>query len=314
MSIKVERLVNLTIALLETRAPLSLDEIRRRTRYYTDGDPESTRRMFERDKDDLRRLGVPIEVRPIPFSEEQGYLVPRAAYELPDLDLSAEQVAALALAVRLSGESHTPLALAKLAARAPDPAELAADPASTRVTVGADPVDAVADAVVHRTALRFGYRTAAGQAGERTVDPYGVVRRRGAWYLVGRDHDRDALRAFRLDRLTTPARSVGEPGAFPVPADLDVTAAVSGPEVTPVDVTVAVAPAATWAVAVRGGRPTGETHRGRPVYVVPAAHPVRDRSWLLGLGADVEVLAPDAVRDDVVAALAAVHAAHEGSS
>jgi hypothetical protein len=77
VSAKVERLVNLTIALLETRKPLTFAELRARTGYYGQADPESARRMFERDKDDLRRLGVPIETRPVPLAAEDGYLVDR---------------------------------------------------------------------------------------------------------------------------------------------------------------------------------------------------------------------------------------------
>jgi proteasome accessory factor B len=299
---KVERLVNLTVALLEARAPMTFAEIRRRTGYYDQADRESARRMFERDKDELRRLGVPIEVREDPFGEEVGYLVDRDAYELGDVDLTPEEVAALAMAVRLTGAEGEQLTLSKLVARAPDPAELGARP-TTRVSVAPDPIDDVGEAVLRRRTLRFTYRTAAGERATRTVDPYAVVQRRAAWYLVGRDHDRDALRAFRLDRVEGRPRPVGEPGAFTPPAEVDVSAAVAGPEGEPVDVELAVGDGARWAVELRGGTDTGRTHRGRPVLRVEALDRVRDRAWLLGLGADVEVLAPDDLRADVVASL-----------
>ncbi|MFW5933835.1 MAG: helix-turn-helix transcriptional regulator, partial [Actinomycetota bacterium] len=199
MTPKVERLVNLTVALLETRQPMTLAELKRRTGYYTQDDHASARRMFERDKDELRQLGIPVETRPVPRSDEYGYLIPRGRYELPDVDLTAEEVASLALAVRMTGVEGTPLALAKLAARAPEPAPLETDP-TTRVELETEPVDAVAEMVVQRQPVTFEYRAADGTQRVRTVDPYGVVRRRAAWYLVGRDHDRDAVRAFRLDR------------------------------------------------------------------------------------------------------------------
>jgi proteasome accessory factor B len=301
---KVERLVNLTIALLEARRPQSLDELRRRTGYYDQADRESARRMFERDKGELRRLGVPIETVPIGFSDELGYQVPRRAYELPDVDLTAEEVAALALAVRVTGVEGTPLALAKLAARAPDPSPLPAP--SARVVLAAEPVDAVADAVVERRTISFGYRTADGATGTRTLDPYAIVQRRAAWYLVGRDHDREAVRAFRLDRVVEPPRAVSDPGAFEVPDDLDVAAAVSGPELAGTDVTLAVGPGATWPVEVRGGRRTDREHAGWPVYELSGLHPWRDRSWVLGLGAEVVVLDPPELRTAVVDALDAV--------
>ncbi len=308
MTPKVERLVNLTVALLEARVPLTLAELKRRTGYYASGDPASARRMFERDKDELRRLGVPVETRPVPHSDEQGYLVPRGRYELPDVDLTGEEVAALALAVRLTGTQGTPLALAKLAARAPDPADLATRP-TTRVELRADPVDAVADAVVQRVPVRFTYRRADGSEATRTVDPYGVVQRRAAWYLVARDHDRDAVRAFRLDRMRDVPVAVGDVGSYDPPDDLDIADAVSGPQDPGVEVELAVQPRASWALAIRGGQDTGErTPDGRAIWTLPGLHPVRDRSFLLGLGPDVEVRAPDTLRQAVISALDAVAA------
>lgn len=301
MTAKVERLVNLTVALLEARQPMSFAELRRRTGYYGQPDAEAARRMFERDKDALRRLGVPIETRSLRFSEDIGYVVPRKDYELPDVDLDAEEVAALALAVRLTGADGTPLALAKLAARAPDPVDLP-EP-TTRVELATDPVDAVADAVVSRRPISFGYRTADGATGVRTIDPFGVVQRRASWYLVGRDHDRHAVRAFRLDRMIDRPVPAGEPGAFELPPDLDIVAAISGPDLQDIEVELAVTPAARWAVELRGGRDTGRTHAGRPVLSVAGLHPLRDRSWILGLGPDVTVLSPPDLRTSVVDAL-----------
>lgn len=311
MTAKVERLVNLTVALLETRRPLTYRELRQRTREYQQHDPESARRQFERDKDDLRSLGVPIETTDVAFEEEQGYRIDRARYELPDIDLDAEEVAALALAVKLAGEDGSRLALAKLAARAPDPTELDASGAPG-VDVSVDPIgDRLADALVRHTALRFAYRTASGETATRTVDPYAVVQRRGAWYLVARDHDRDAQRAFRLDRIEGRLTPVGPPGAFTPPEDLDLAAAVAGPEAERVEVVLAVAPAARWAVEARGGIATGEvTADGWDVLRVPGVDRLRDRSWLLGLGDEVEVLLPEELRADVAATLLTIAAAH----
>jgi proteasome accessory factor B len=300
VSAKVERLVNVTVALLETRKPLTFAELRARTGYYGQADPESARRMFERDKDDLRRLGVPVETRPVPLGAEDGYLVDRRAYELPDVDLTSEEVAALALAVRLTGEQGN-LELAKLAARAPDPAETATDP-GTRVAVAPPPVEAIADAVVARAPIRFAYRPVHGEVAARTVDPYAVVQRRGAWYLVGRDHDRDALRAFRLDRFEGPATVTGEGGGFEPPSDLDLAAVVAGPDAGEVVADLAVAPTARWTVQARGATDTGERAGDRSVLRL-RLDPVRDLPWLLGLSTEVAVLRPAALRERAVAAL-----------
>jgi proteasome accessory factor B len=137
------------------------------------------------------------------------------------------------------------------------------------------------------------------------------VQRRAAWYLVGRDHTRDALRAFRLDRMTDGPVPIGGPAAFDPPDDLDIAAAVTGPALPGVEVTLAVAPEARWSVEVRGGRDTGRTHDGWPVLTLDELHPVRDRAWVLGLGAAVEVLGPEQLRAEVRAGLEAVLAAHD---
>ena len=299
MSAKVERLVNLTVALLEARRPMTFQDIRRRTRYYQQSDAESARRMFERDKDDLRRLGVPVETRSLDaFDTEQGYIVERGAYELPDVDLDADEVAALAVALQLAGDATDRLGLTKLVARAPDPSGAAPTPPA-RVTLEAEVLDDLADPLVEHRAVAFGYRTATGTATTRTVDPYGVVQRRGAWYLVGRDHDRDALRAFRLDRCTTRLRPTGDAGAFAPPDDLDVRAAVQGPATGEVAASVAVAPGARWEAERQGGLERGEQVDGWPVYRFDGVDADRLTTWVLGLGAQAVVIAPPTLVEEV---------------
>ena len=304
----VERLVNLTVALLETRRPLTFEELRRRTGYYPQRDAASARRMFERDKEALRAMGVPIETRQDFGMDDPGYLIDRRAYELRDVDLDAEEVAALALAVDMLGPEDGALALAKVAARAPDPVPL--DAPATRVGIPVTDVDRFAPAIVERRRVRFGYRTADGRSGQRTVEAYGVVRRRRAWYLVGRDVDRDALRGFRFDRMLDDVELLDPPGAFEAPSGIDLTAVVSGPEVPLVEVLIDAAPEGVWTVAARGGteveRGEDGTHRMR----VEGVDPVRDRAWLLGMAPEAAVRSPSELRDDLARALERVAAAH----
>jgi proteasome accessory factor B len=292
---KAERLVNLTIALLEARRPLPFAEIRRRTRFYDQDDPESARRMFERDKDDLRRLGVPVEVRDLPFEDEPGYIVPRRAYELPDVDLSADEVAALALAVTMTGSETTRLALARLAARAPDPVAPVTDP-RVRVRVDVDPAETIADAIVRRQRIDFTYRNARGEVADRQVEPYAVVQRRGAWYLIGRDRARDAVRTFRLTRIIDGPRPGSGDGAFEAPGSIDLAAAVEPPAGEAVDLELAVRPTARWTVESHGGLVTGTIDVDWLRMRLTDVDPIRDHGWLLGRAADVVVLAPESVR------------------
>jgi proteasome accessory factor B len=310
-----ERLVNLTIALLETRRPLTFDEIRRRTRYYPQPDASSARRMFERDKETLRSLGVPIETRQEFGMDDPGYIIDRKRYELRDIDLTPEEVAALALSVDLVGPEQGALPLAKVAARAPDPAPLAGPPA--RIGLDIDVVGApIATAVVERRIVQFSYRTADGREGIRSVEPYGVVRRRRAWYLVGRDRDRGDLRGFRLGRMLGRLEVLGESAAFDVPSDLDLAAVISGPAVEPVAVEMRAHPAGRWAIEARGGRVM--PHEGLAqsdeldLLRIDDLDPLRDRAWLLGVSPDAAVVRPADLRDRIAAALERVVTSHEG--
>ncbi len=293
---KAERLVNLTVALLEARRPLTFAEIRRSLRAYDQGDAESARRMFERDKDDLRKLGVPVETRALDaFETEIGYIVDRAAYALPDIDLTAAEIAALAVALEMTGEQRARVGLAKLAARAPDPAVIET-PLPATIDLGADQVDALADALVARQTVRFRYRRADGDERERTVDPYAVLSRRGHWYVVGRDHEREDVRAYRLDRIRSRVKGVGEPASYEVPEDLDAVAHVRGPDQEVTDVDVAIAPTHAWQAQARGGEAIGESG-GWPVYRLHGVPPRRTLSWVLSLGRHAEVVAPAELRD-----------------
>ncbi len=312
----VERLVNLTIALLETRRPMTFEELRRRTGYYPQPDPSTARRMFERDKETLRELGIPVETRQDFGMDDPGYLIDRRTYELRGVDLDAEEVAALSLAVDMLGPEQGALPLAKLAARAPDPTPIDAPP--TRAGIPLTDVDAFAPAIVERRVVTFDYRTADGRSGTRTVEPYGVVRRRRAWYLVGRDVDRDGLRGFRTDRMLSDITTVGPAAAFEVPDGLDLGAIVSGPEIPTVDVLLDVAPEGRWVVSARGGveevldEDGRDADDGRRRFRLAGVDPVRDRAWLLGVAPEARVVEPDGLRAAVRDALGRVVDRHSG--
>ena len=137
-------------------------------------------------------MGVPLVVETLP-SGEQGYRVPPDEYFLPDLGLTAEETAALHVAVSavlLGGESgHGALDEAGRLDRHARPRRSARCPSSPRSRC-------CSKAFRRRAPVTFEYR---GE--QRTVEPWGLAARRGHWYLVGRDRGRDAMRTFRADRL-----------------------------------------------------------------------------------------------------------------
>ena len=81
----IERILNLLAFLLTVDRPVTADEIRHTVAGYGQENDEAWRRMFERDKDLLRSLGIPLEMRPTDAWEvEHGYVIPREDYSLPD--------------------------------------------------------------------------------------------------------------------------------------------------------------------------------------------------------------------------------------
>jgi proteasome accessory factor B len=205
---RVERVLNLLALLLETRVPLARDDIVREVAGY----PEQItayRRAFERDKETLRGMGVPVTTEPIGDGVELGYRVRPDDYYLPDLGLTPEETAALRVAVSAVslGNQAGVGALMKLGGVADDPVPpIASLPIAPALAT-------LFDAFRRHAVVTFTYR---GRT--RTVEPWGLSSKRGHWYVVGFDRDRNAIRAFRADRVEGDV-SVGPPDAFETPDD-----------------------------------------------------------------------------------------------
>lgn len=230
---KTERLLNLVICLLASSRFLSVAQIRDAVPGYDQQSDEAFRRMFERDKEELRDLGIPLETgtNSAVHDDDPGYRIARRDYELPAITLAADEAAALGLAARLWQSAPlagvTASALLKLRAAG---VEAPAPPAALepRVAAGEPSFTACWEAVRDGRVLTFTYRTGSRPAPEdRTVAPWGVVSWRGRWYLVGFDLTRGAERVFRLSRIVGAATATGEPGAVTPPAGHDLRATVA---------------------------------------------------------------------------------------
>jgi len=312
---RTERLVNLVICLLSTRRFLTAAQIAATVPGY-EHDPEDPRdheafqRKFERDKAELRDLGVPLETGTTSIVDpEPGYRIARGDYALPDVHLEPDETAAVGIAARLW--QHAGLAAAatsgllKLRAAGVDVDLHAA-------TFGVEPVVTVdkafgplQTAARERRQVRFDYRTPEDDAAtSRRLQPWGVVSWRGRWYVVGHDLDRAATRCFRLSRIVSDVRMVGEPGAFTTPENTDLISHVarwSGPVDHPNRATVLVQPGRAaglrrFAESVTAG-PDGDR------VVVSYSDPDGFARWIVGYGADVLVVEPDEARKATVARL-----------
>ncbi|MBO1750414.1 WYL domain-containing protein [Actinotalea sp. BY-33] len=314
-----ERLLNLVIALVNTSGRMTKEQIRRSVAGYdATGSVEAFERMFERDKDTLRELGVPVvTVANAAHGDDQGYRVDTDAYALPPMDLSAAQLGVLALAAEFwQGQtlsSDAARALTKLRV-------VGATPGSTDTVAGLSPrmhpagpaLVPLLDAAQERRRVQFTYRAAStGEVRRRRVEPWRIVAARGGWYLVGHDLDRGAPRVFRLSRIDGSVRTLGAPGAFEVPADADPRALVDSAQARETRVAVlAVAQDRAGALRARAHpeppeAPARPVPRGMDLIAVPYDRTAALADEITGYTDAVVVLEPPPLREAVVARLRA---------
>lgn len=293
---KLERLLNLTAALLETTRPLSADELRQRVPGYPEA-KTSFRRAFERDKEDLREMGIPLQLELVERDGHQveGYRIPKDEYYLPDPDLTADELAALHLAAStvLIGGHRESEALWKLGGTVGR---------DTGAPVAALPVDphlaTLFEAIRERRQAHFTYR---GQ--QRAVDPARLGYERGRWYLTGHDHSRRGTRMFRLDRIESDV-ALGDPdSAQLVVEDRRSTARPwelgSGDPVT-VELRVDADHVPFAERALGSGSASNPADEGAVTFAIPVRNRDAFRSFVLGFLDHAEVLSPASEREGLV--------------
>ncbi|HSE07306.1 MAG TPA: WYL domain-containing protein [Nocardioidaceae bacterium] len=317
---KSERLLNLLITLLVSRTYVTKERIRSVVEQYRQAGDEAFEKMFERDKEELRSLGVPIEVGYLDraFEDEPGYRIERSAFELPAIDLEPDEAAVLGLAARVWQHaglaSATTDALVKLKAAGISVDREALSTVSPQLTVDEPSFEAFWAATQERTPVEFDYRTATGvEAAVRHLQPWGVVSFRARWYVVGLDTDRGAPRLFRLSRVKGVVRVTGKPGSYEVPEGTDIRALTESLAPAPADHRARLLVREGAALGLRrhaeafpDGAPEGwdrvEIPYGRTDALVDE---------VLGYGADVVVEEPADLRELVVGRLRDVVAAGE---
>ncbi len=299
---RLERLTDLVLVLLNAQRPLTLSELARDVPGYPEG-RDARRQAFERDKRLLREEGIPLITEQVDGPEQFGYRIDPDSFYLPDLHLTPDEQAALQLAVAgvHLGDPSGRDALAKLGATGlGDARPLASfDPPPALV--------ALFDAVRVRAAVRFTHRGA-----PRAMTPAGVWFRRGRWYVVGWDHDREAPRSFRVDRIED-LPVLGAEGSGRLPEGFDASSAVpeepwrtGGEDVEEVELLVDAIEAQR--VLDEVGPASLVERNGDGSARVRFAVSNRDalRSWVLGLFDHAELVAPGEVRDELVAWLRSV--------
>ncbi|MEE6272248.1 WYL domain-containing protein [Georgenia sp. MJ206] len=304
-----ERLLDLLIALTHAQGRMTKAQVRRGVNGYRDAtSDESFERMFERDKDLLREMGVPVVTETDPVHEDDvGYRIDTAGYSLPPVSFTPAEVGVLSLAAEVWQDAHlhgsARRGLTKLRAVGPAPEPDAHAGLALRVRGPEPAFDPILAAIADRREVTFTYRAAStGQVARRRVQPWRLVSRDRGWYVLGHDVDRDAPRAFRLSRVMGRVAHAGPPGAFTVPPH--DPAALLGREHAAGTAELAVTPERASALRARAVGAPGE-RAGRDVLTVP----IQDEEALaeeIATYADaVLVLSPASLRDAVLRRLRA---------
>ena len=217
---KTERLINLTLALLATKRHLTKSEIFKAVAGYS-GSPETMERMFERDKDELRSLGIEIEVKGIDplFEDEQGYLIRSETFQLSENEFTKEELLYLTMAANLWHDSalgsDSKAALLKIQSLSGPIESDAVNTPAVRDSESAALLSTAFEAVDTEQLIKFGYK-----GKERTAQPFGLYTRDGFWYLVAREETE--IKSFKLLRIEGKIVKEGKAGSFKKPPEFDL--------------------------------------------------------------------------------------------
>ncbi|MFQ5745864.1 MAG: helix-turn-helix transcriptional regulator [Gemmatimonadota bacterium] len=364
---KTQRWLDVIAYLVGRRLPVPVDEILAHVPAYAerlrDGGSkarDSVRRMFERDKDELRKAGVPIETVTFRIhygqEEAQGYRLARREFFLPYLKLATgeepggapaatsregalaldeeETVAALSALDRMAGVPGFPLAReARSAFRklafdleperpSPSPFLYAGGRSGDEVKAR---VEVLSEAVLARKRVRFAYHGIfRGEATDREIEPYGLMFRRGSWYLAGYDVGREGIRLFHVGRMGMPRMNDRAPGTpdYEIPDTFSLQryrdreaweAAADGDESIEVRVLFRF-PLSLWAERNGFGRRVARREDGAEVRTFRVADADAFQRWVLGLGGEARVVEPVELRDELVAMARETLAAYEAGA
>ena len=324
---RTERLLNLLFVLMSSSRPVAKARIRQALDdYATSPTDDAFERMFERDKEELRSMGIPIETveGSLGAGGIDGYRVRGDEYALPEVRFTAAELTVLGLAARVWEQASLgPAARSALRKLEASGEVVRRDPGGViaRVTTPEPAFPALLAAAQARRPVRFDYRKPGEvDAVPRRLEPWVVLARRGHWYVVGQDRDREAARVFRLSRIVGDVAPDGKDGSYEVPAGATIHDVVRS---------VADRPQAQSVLRVRQGQAASLRRRaeGAPIGDRPAdAAPGWDTLTvrygddevfaedLVGYGADVVVMEPSGLRDAVVRRLRAALQAAQGAA
>jgi len=209
---KTERLINLTLALLSSKRYLTKSEIFKVVAGYS-GSPETMERMFERDKDDLRNLGIRIEVRGLDplFEDDQGYLIDSDTHQINPSNFSKEDILLLTMAANLwhgsALQQDSKAALLKIQSLDGLVATNTVTSPVVEENEDSKKLLLIFDAVERAISLEFEYKGT-----NRQVKPYGIYTRRGFWYLAAQE--KEVVKSFKVVRIGQQIKAISKAHGF----------------------------------------------------------------------------------------------------
>jgi proteasome accessory factor B len=294
---KTERLINLTLALLSSQRYLTKSEIFKNVAGYS-GSPETMERMFERDKDDLRNLGIEIEVRSLDplFEDEQGYLINRNTFQINPDDFSKEEILLLTMAANLwhasALQKDSKAALLKiqsldgLVATNTLVSPVVQDNEDSRKLL------LIFDALERCMQLEFEYK---GKI--RHAKPYGIYTKRGFWYLAALENE--VIKSFKVIRIGQQIKLISKPFSFTKPSDFKLSEFlenVNKQETSQVEIKIRK----NQALALRKRHKVEEGDAEWDRLSMDYTFEEDLIESLLWYGADVVVISPKNIRDQII--------------
>jgi len=326
---KLIRQLSLVAFLMAERRPLTARDVKGNVEGYSEMSDEAFARRFYSDRAELRDLGVPLHSQRDEFTGEELYTLRSENYFLPKLELTDDELAALQtcfylLEGKFAYAEPLRLALQNLALGRPTLADEV--PSATAVRVEMRDPDYSAEmpgrlakletAISKQRTVKFGYRAmTSGKETERTLNPYGLLHDRGVWYVIGSDHDRDAIRTFRVSRIRGDIRfATRRERDFRLPPDFDIDVyrgRASWQFGDPVgEARIEVRPETAWWVE-RAFGPSGRLED--QTFVTEYSSLPMLASWVLRQDGRAVPREPDDLRREVAGSLRRVRDRHQGA-
>jgi proteasome accessory factor B len=297
---KTERLINLTLALLATKRYLTKSEIFKTVAGYS-GSPETMERMFERDKDELRSLGIAIEVKGIDplFEDEQGYLIRSETFQLSENEFTKEELLYLTMAANLWHDSalgsDSKAALLKIQSLSGPIESDAVNTPAVRDSESAALLSSVFEAVDTEQLIKFGYK-----GKERTAQPFGLYTRDGFWYLVAREEAE--IKSFKLLRIEGKIVKEGKAGSFKKPPEFDLIKFLSNSR-SEQEMQAQVLVRKEQVYVLRSKYSTKEINEEWDLMLIPYIYEQEIIETILWYGTNIIVDSPASLRSEVISRL-----------